>query len=599
MNIIGRVAVVVTLMGWILVGPVPSAQAATFQGSEKVESALLQAFAQQPEASYIVYLVEKASLHGAEAITDRDDRGRFVYEALKEVATRTQAPLLALLAAETEAGRARAVRSFFSANAVSVTSTEVTMRIVAALPGVERIILMPVVRIPEPTPGIEEAKVDAVEWGVAKIRAPEVWAKGVNGGGIVVANIDTGVQYTHPALVNQYRGNLGGGVFNHNYNWWDPSSICGSPSTAPCDNNNHGTHTMGTMVGDDGGANKIGVAPGAKWMACKGCESNSCSGAALLACGDFVLAPWDLSHLNPDPTKRPHVVNNSWGGGGGSNWYQGVVNSWRAAGIFPAFSNGNSGPGCSTSGSPGDYPESFSSGATDVNDAIANFSSRGPSAFGIKKPDVAAPGVNVRSSITANSYASFSGTSMASPHTAGEVALIWSSFPGLSRDITNTEKKLRPATQILNTTQGCGGDGPTTHPNNVFGSGRIDALQALAPLNIYTDRSVYNPGDTMTVQLSLVNPINAVANVDVYAAVQLPGGSLLFLPGFGATPVPLAANLPVAALQETFDVPVLVYPFAGEPVGFYKWYTVLTPPGADPLNAANWLSFDDAPFAKN
>jgi subtilisin family serine protease len=353
------------------------------------------------------------------------------------------------------------------------------------------------------------------------------------------------------------------------------------------------------MVGDDGGANKIGVAPGAKWMACKGCESSSCSGAALLACGDFILAPWDLSHLNPDPTKRPHVVNNSWGGGGGSNWYQGVVTSWRAAGIFPAFSNGNSGPSCSTSGSPGDYPESFSSGATDVNDAIASFSSRGPSAFGIKKPDVAAPGVNVRSSIAGSAYGSFSGTSMASPHTAGDVALLWSSFPGLSRDIANTEKKLRPATQILNTTQGCGGDGPTTHPNNVFGSGRIDAAQAHAPLNIYTDRSVYNPGDTMTVWLSLVNPINAVANVDVYAAVQLPGGSLLFLPGFGGTPTPLAANYPVAALQETFDVPVLVYPFAGEPVGNYKWYAVLTPPGADPLNPANWLSMDDAPFAKN
>ncbi len=122
----------------------------------------------------------------------------------------------------------------------------------------------------------------------------------------MVANIDTGVQYNHPALVSQYRGNLGGGLFSHAGNWYDPANVCRG---TPCDNVGHGTHTMGTMVGFDGGANQIGVAPGANWIACKGCENNSCSSASLIACAQWVTAP------GGDPAKRANVVNNSWGGG--------------------------------------------------------------------------------------------------------------------------------------------------------------------------------------------------------------------------------------------------------------------------------------------
>lgn len=124
-------------------------------------------------------------------------------------------------------------------------------------------------------------------------------------------------------------------------------------------------------------------------------------------------------YQNGSGAGQPDVVNNSWGGSGGQNWYQSYVQNWRSAGIFPAFSNGNAGPACGTAGSPGDYPESFASGATTSADAIASSSSRGPSAFGgIIKPNISAPGSSVRSSVPANHYASYSGTSMASPHTA-------------------------------------------------------------------------------------------------------------------------------------------------------------------------------------
>jgi subtilisin family serine protease len=319
-----------------------------------------------------------------------------------------------------------------------VTGQSKLLDTIAAFPEVAKISELRTYKIPDPivnatsTPGI-----DTVEWGVDRIRAPQVWSQfGTRGEGIVVANIDTGVQFDHPALAAKYRGRDANGAIDHNYNWFDPSEVC--PTAAPCDNNNHGTHTMGTMVGDDGGANQIGVAPGAKFIAAKGCESSSCSDFALLSSGEWIVAPTDLNGNNPRPDLAPDIVNNSWGGLGYDPFYEEIVQSWLAAGIFPAFSNGNSGPGCNTSGSPGMYNESYSSGAFDINNAIASFSSRGTGENGEIKPNLAAPGVNVRSSIAGGSYGNFSGTSMASPHTAGTVALIWSASPATRGDINAT-----------------------------------------------------------------------------------------------------------------------------------------------------------------
>lgn len=580
----------------LAVGPQPSA-AVEEAGQVAIDPSLTQILAMRGEASYLVLLRARADLSDARAMTDRDARGQAVFQALKDVALRSQGPLLTYLDEEVRAGRAKEVRAFFSINAIGVTSTESTLQGVARFAQVERIVRVPVVEVPRPFAGVEQATVNGVEWNVDRIRAPEVWDKGVLGQGIIVANIDSGVQFDHPALVNQYRGHTGG-AFDHNYNWWDPSQVCGSPSTVPCDNNGHGTHTMGTMVGDDGGTNRIGVAPQAQWIACKGCEGQFCSPFALLECGDFILAPWDLNKGNPDPSKRPHVVNNSWGGLGGIPWYQGVVQAWRAAGIFPAFSVGNLGPSCSSAGSPGDYPESFAAGATDMTDDIASFSGRGPSVFGVTKPDVVAPGVNVRSSIPRDAYASFSGTSMASPHVAGTVALLWATYPGLSRDVPSTEQKLRPAGNVLNTDQGCGADGTTSHPNNVFGWGLDDARQAWEPVNVYTDRSVYTTGDTMDVFLSFVNPVNQEGAVDLYVGVVPPGGPVLYLPAFGETPTPFASDVTVPALVEVFDVPTFTHTFGSDPVGTYVWFAGMTPPGTDPADGANVLTVDTSTFEK-
>ncbi|MBX6723686.1 MAG: S8 family serine peptidase, partial [Dactylosporangium sp.] len=325
-----------------------------------------------------------------------------------------------------------------------------------------------------PTPAADAKPTAGPEWGVANIEAPRVWSEfDVRGEGIVVANIDGGVQYDHPALVGKYRGNLGGGQFDHNYNWFDPSHVC--PSPAPCDGDGHGTHTMGTMVGDDGAGNQIGVAPDATWFAARGCESNTCSEFALLASGQFVLAPTDLSGNNPRPDLRADIVNNSWGGPSDDLWYQETIRAWVAAGMFPAFAVGNDGPACNTANSPGDNPEAYAVGGYDINNAIYTNSSRGPGIGTEIKPDISAPAVAVRSSVINSGYASFTGTSMATPHVAGTVALIWSANPALKGDVEAT-KALLDATAIDVDSTGCGG---TAANNNNFGEGRLNAYAAV------------------------------------------------------------------------------------------------------------------------
>ena len=215
--------------------------------------------------------------------------------------------------------------------------------------------------------------------GVADIHADQVWEQvGARGEGLVVANIDSGVQYDHPALVASYRGNQGGGSVDHNYNWWDPTGLCSANGGAPCDTVDHGTHTMGTMVGDGGEGARIGVAPGARWIAAKGCEQLGCSELGLTSAAQWVLAPTDLAGANPDPSRRPHIVNNSWSGAGNDDWYEDFVDAWVASGIFPVFSNGNAGPECETTGAPGEYAASYSVGNYAPNGKISADSSRVP-----------------------------------------------------------------------------------------------------------------------------------------------------------------------------------------------------------------------------
>ncbi len=451
----------------------------------RLDSQIMSDIAASPDgtADFVVVLNGQADLTQASAIKDWSARGWAVYNTLSEYASSHQVSLRGYLDAQ-------GVRytPLYIINAVIVHSGNAALvDSLAARADVAQLVGNHRIAVEKSSP-LEEAlsmvqAPNTPEWNLTKIGAPDVWSTySDTGQGMVVANIDTGVQYDHPALINQYRGNQGGGVFDHNYNWYDPYFQCPDGGATPCDPDGHGTHTMGTMVGDDGAGNQVGVAPGAKWIACKG--GDAVSGYLLtnelITCAQWILAPFDLTGQNPNPDMRPDAVNNSWGGGRNDYWYSGAISAWRAAGIFPAFSAGNSGPTCSTAGSPGDNWNSVASGATDINDAIAGFSSRGPAAYtGFLKPNVMAPGAGIRSSVPTNSYANYSGTSMASPHTAGSVALLWSALPELRGQIDESLWILEQ-TAVALPTQGsnCGGD-YVTGPNNDWGYGRLDIFAAV------------------------------------------------------------------------------------------------------------------------
>ncbi len=434
----------------------------------------------------LVVLADQADLSGAAVLPTKEEKGAFVFRALTATAARSQGPVLAEL-------RARGVehRPFWVVNMVWVRGDLATVEAMARRPDVRRVNANPRVRLPEPVErgGADPGGPEALEWNIAKVNADDVWAMGVTGGSVVVAGQDTGYMWNHPALVSSYRGGPGG---NHDYSWHDAihsgGGSCGADSPFPCDDHGHGTHTMGTVVGDDGLGNQVGVAPGAKWIGCRNMDQGVGTPASYAECYQWFIAPTTVAGSSPDPSKAPHVINNSWGcpeseGCTDPNVLLAVVQSVRAAGIVTVHSAGNDGSSCSTVNTPAAiYGESFSVGATDSSDLIAYFSSRGPvtvDGSGRMKPNVSAPGSNIRSSTYDGGYGSNSGTSMAGPHVAGCVALVISHAPGLAGQVDLVEDIVEQTSAPLTTSEGCGGDLPTAVPNNTYGWGRVDALAAV------------------------------------------------------------------------------------------------------------------------
>jgi subtilisin family serine protease len=443
-------------------------------------------------------LADQADVSAAYQMKDEDARGWFVYNTLKQHAARTQAGVRAELEA-----RGVGYQSFWVANMIVADADRALIDTLALRSDVARIDSNDPVRwIEEPeianagvTPAAPNAP-NAIEWGVANVNAPSVWGAGFIGTGIVIGNLDTGIRWTHNALKPKYRG-WNGLAADHNFNWHDAihsgGGSCGFNTAAPCDDNGHGTHTAGTMVGDDGTANQIGVAPGAKWIGCRNMDQGVGTPATYTECLQFMIAPTDLSGNNPNPELRPHVLSNSWActttqGCTTRSELETIIDNTQAAGIFVDVSAGNGGPTCSTVASPpAIYTASFTVGTYDINNTLAGFSGRGPSTYYAKdvlKPNLVAPGVNVRSSLNGgdSSYGNLSGTSMSVPHVAGVVALLWSARPHLVRDIAATkavlEKTANPAV-TLNLVQTCGTTSSSQVPNNSFGYGRVDALAAV------------------------------------------------------------------------------------------------------------------------
>jgi serine protease AprX len=471
----------------------PSRGASRAQGQEtgaavnKIAPWVFGATANGKEAEFLVVLADQADLTGAKALTTKEEKGRYVRDILWNKAQATQASLLQLLQE-----RKVEYRSFYIVNMLWVKGTLDLAMELAARPDVARIEGNPVIHnvLPAPVAAAPESP-DVVETGVTYSHAPLVWTLGYTGQGVVVGGADTGYRWTHNAIKGKYRG-WNGVTANHNYNWHDSihsgGGICGANSIQPCDDNGHGTHTMGTVVGDDGGTNQTGMAPGAKWIGCRNMDQGNGTPATYLECFEFYLAPYPLggTPAQGDPNKAPDVTTNSWGcpasEGCSANTLQAGVEAQRAAGIEMVVAAGNSGSACSTvSDPPSFYQAVYTVGALNTGtDNIASFSSRGPvTADGSnrRKPDISAPGTSVRSATNSSdsAYASLSGTSMATPHVAGAVALLLSAKPDLRHDFATIETILNQTAVHISSTL-CSSSGS---PNNVFGYGRLDVKAAV------------------------------------------------------------------------------------------------------------------------
>ncbi|HET7081406.1 MAG TPA: S8 family serine peptidase [Chloroflexia bacterium] len=559
------------LAGMISPGLAAGQVAPAARGPVTIAPEVLRATANGASAPIVILLAEQADLSSAYNMRDQDARGWFVYNTLRDTAARTQGPLQAFLRAQ-----GRTYQSFWVANVIMTTGDRALIDALAARDDVRAIESnAPFAGISDPVRAPQgestaPAVPGAVEWGVANVNAPAVWALGYTGQGIVIANQDTGMLWDHAALKGHYRG-WNGTTADHNYNWHDSvhsgGGICGANSPFPCDDDGHGTHTTGTVIGDDGGGNQIGVAPGAKWIGCRNMDQGNGTPATYTECFQFFIAPYDLNGQNPDPARRPHVMNNSWGcptsEGCAATTLQTIVESTEASGIFVEASAGNSGSSCSSvSDPPAIYSAAFSTGAYNSSNTLASFSSRGPvtvDGSNRRKPDISAPGVNVRSAYYSGttSYASLSGTSMAGPHVVGVVALLWSARPDLVRQIAATkallEQTANPTVLVTTGATSCGGIPYTTIPNNHFGYGRIDALAAVNGAATPTPTVTGTP-PTATATATAVPP--TATHTAVPPTVTVPPATATALPA-------TATETPTGVAATTTPAPPTVTPPAG------------------------------------
>jgi subtilisin family serine protease len=490
---------------------VSATASATVDWQQRVDASVLEAAA-GGSAEFFVYLEPQAGLGGAYTVVSKEAKARHVYEQLTTVATQTQGSVLATL--EQHGAQHR---SFWVTNAILAKGNLAAIEAVANLSEVQYIYGVGAGRLERPEvdpPGGTQSTnlATTVFDSIAKVNADDAWGLGYRGQGAVVAGADTGVRWTHQALKGKYRG-WNGATGSHDYNWHDaihnPNVVCPPDSPEPCDDDaflggGHGTHTVGTMVGAGpevaGQKNEFGMAPDAKWIACRNMNNGLGVIPMYLECMQWFLAPTKVDGTGPDASKAPDVINNSWGCVEvcPPPALQDTLRASRAAGIFYAVSAGNDGGRDTPAGRVvvcgsiyhplARYPEAFTVGSTTwTTDIISAFSSRGPVLLGdssgltLRKPNITAPGSSIRSALAGSdsTYGSLNGTSMAGPHVAGLVALLISANPLLKGNVDRLEDIIEESAVRKTTTEGCGGDSPTQVPNNTYGWGRIDALAAV------------------------------------------------------------------------------------------------------------------------
>ena len=472
---------------------------ASFQGQEKVSSWLVSQSKnsrRNSNSTVIIYLKDEADFANIPKSLPRPQRLKDVFNRLNTTAQKSQSRLLAWLASEKIPARSYSIANAIAADGLSIEQ----LSQIASREDVIRVVGNPQIQQRFPN-AFEQSSFHARGPGgnIVRFGASQVWNElQVFGEEIVVAGQDTGVRWDHKALKNQYRGWNGSSV-DHSYSWHDSvhknfggNSSCGYDLAVPCDDHNHGTHTVGTIVGDDSEGNQIGVAPRAKWIACRNMDAGIGTPEMYLECFQWFLAPWPQKGdpiQDAKPELAPHVINNSWtctkkeGCDGGE--FERVLKALKAAGILVVASAGNDGSDCSTIHEGPAYHSDWvlSVGAMNHrNDSIASFSSRGPSTWdGGIGPHVTAPGVNVRSAVKSGGYSEsgWSGTSMAGPHLVGLVALLWSADKTLIGNIDKTLELIKKHAEPKTSSQSCKGVSGSSVPNNVFGFGISNAYSVI------------------------------------------------------------------------------------------------------------------------
>lgn len=452
-----------------------------------------------------VILKDQADVSAAATLTNYEQRRQFVYDTLTNHAQSTQADLrqsLERLGVD--------YTPYYLVNAVEVRGGWPHRLWLSSHPAVDRVLPSPVLRpVPSPIafPAEPAPPPSDLLWNQTQIGADQVWRQfGARGQGIIIGQSDSGVQWEHPELRDGYLG----GPENHDGTWLDPWEA----TAVPADISGHGTHTLGTILG-----NNVGIAPDAQWFACANLIRNLGNPALYLDCMQFMLAPYPQGgdpFRDGRPAQSAHVLNNSWGcpqdyEGCDARVLVAAVEALRHAGLFVVASAGNDGPACSTIDSPiALYDAVFSVGAVDSHNNIAAFSSTGPviaDGSGRIKPDIAAPGVDIVSAWPGNKYALSSGTSMAGPHVAGVVALLWSANPALIGDIAGTEAILQQ----------------TATPYRITAVPPTD-LNGLVNLEDSLMGAADPTGDTCLAQTDITAVPNSIAGygiVNAYEAVKL------------------------------------------------------------------------------
>ncbi len=479
--------------------------------------------AEQP-ISVLVFLNDRVDIQAVKEELNQQDatiraRHETVVRALQLKAWNTQGPINIHFQGLADAGDISGFRAFWIINAFEVTAPGPIIEAIADRPDVERIYYNYEI---EPIEPVEVAASEpgagaAVETGVEAVRAPEVWAIGIDGSGVLVSNIDTGVEGDHPALAVRWAGVADSRYAGHpEWAWYDPYL---GINDFPYDNHGHGTHTMGSICGGAPG-DEVGVAPGSYWIAAGAIDR----GGGIERTVTDAIASFEWM-LDPDGNPAtdwdvPDVISNSWGLVDAHGYppcdetFWDYIDACEAAGSVVLFAAGNEGSAGlrRPADRATDEYRNCAVAAVDANTEgwpIAYFSSRGPTyctptGDAAIKPDISAPGYYVRSAYPGHTYVYMSGTSMATPHVAGVVALIRQANPELTPD----EIK-----QIMYQTAY---DLGTPGEDNTYGYGMVDAYEAVmlakpdtlppvadfvgnptsgyAPLGVqFTDQSAYSP----------------------------------------------------------------------------------------------------------